>query len=298
MTSTSELLLEWTRRSPRSQQREIGMSELGSCRRKVGYRLAGQTPTNAGGSVQAAMGGAIHDAIHKILLELGTPGVTAETEVTFAGIKGHYDRVEDDILVDVKTTSSRWLEHIKLHGPEHSHLWQVSCYAAALITQNTPIKRIRIDYLARDTGEEYQWPDDQGTPFRPVHVREALEWLKLVRDTPVEMLPRDYEPESTFCRGCVFFDTCWGGAVSDMDRRSVLYLEDPDLEKWISELWQARLDKKDAADREDRAKGALSAVNPVTPNQRIGAGGWEIAWNSRGALAVKATPAEVQRGSS
>jgi hypothetical protein len=266
MPSTSELLLMADRRRPRTLQKEIGMSDLGSCRRKVGYKLAGTEPVNPSGSVQAAMGSAIHDLIADTIAGLNLPGIVAEQEVRIAGLLGHFDREEDDLMVDVKTTSSRWLEHIKLHGPEHGHLWQVSCYAAARILQGSKVKRVRIDYLARDTGEEYQWPSPEGAPFNPRHVRDAFEWLENVRRTDVDMLPRDNDPDSVFCQGCPFGGPdggiCWEGYVPERHLRSVQFVEDPDAAKWAEKLWDARERKRAAEKDESEAKQVLDAIRP------------------------------------
>lgn len=262
MTTTSELLLQWDRRRPRSQQKELGMSELGGCRRRAGYRMAGVAPSNPSGSVQAAMGSAIHDAIAEILEELGIDGVSHEREVRFAGLVGHYDRTEDDMVIDVKTTSSRWLEHIKLHCPELPHLWQVSLYAAALKFEGHDIKRVRIDYLARDTGEEFIWPNEHGAVFNPRHVRDALQWLKVVYDSELEMLPRDHDPDGPFCSSCPFFTLCWQGHVPERDRRSVMFVEDPDAAKWADELWDVRKQIKALQERADAVKGVLDAIRP------------------------------------
>jgi CRISPR/Cas system-associated exonuclease Cas4 (RecB family) len=262
MTTTSELLLEWDRRKPRSQQKELGMSELGGCRRRAGYRLAGTEPSNPAGSVQAAMGSAIHQVIAEILEELGIDGVSHEREVRFAGLIGHYDRTEGDVVIDVKTTSSRWLEHIKLHGPEQSHLWQVSLYAAALKFEGNDVKRVRIDYLARDSGEEFIWPSERGARFNPQHVRDALEWLKVVYDSELAMLPRDYEPDGSFCGHCPFFTICWDGHVPERNLRSVMFAEDPDAAKWADELWDLRQQLKVLEQREKTVKGALDAIRP------------------------------------
>lgn len=262
MTTTSELLLEWDRRKPRSQQKELGMSELGGCRRRAGYRLAGTAPSNPSGSVQAAMGSAIHQAISEILEELGIDGVSHEREVRFAGLIGHYDRIEGDTVIDVKTTSSRWLEHIKLHCPEIPHLWQVSLYLAAKKLEGVEVNRVRIDYLARDTGEEFIWPNERGALFNPQHVRDALEWLRVVFEADLEMLPRDYDPDGPFCGHCPFFDLCWDGYVPERDRRSVLFVEDPDAGKWAGELFELRQQIKKLKEREDTIKGALDAKRP------------------------------------
>lgn len=258
--TTSELLLEADRRRPRTMQTRIGMSEIGGCRRRAGYRLAGTDPTDAGGSVQAVMGTAIHEAIAGVLADVAAPDDLVEHEVEFAGILGHIDRYEaaTRTLIDVKTTSSRWLEHIKVHGPSRQHLWQVNGYAAGLIAQGHDVRRVRIDYLARDTGEEWT----SVTAFDPVVVKEALSWVAEVKITDLDMLPRDYQPDSTFCQHCPFRSRCWDGGVSDRDPRSVLFVEDPDAARWAEQLWQAKADKEAAEEREAEAKGALDALRP------------------------------------
>ncbi|PXY20353.1 PD-(D/E)XK nuclease family protein [Prauserella endophytica] len=260
--TTADLLLEWDRQRPRSRQRELGWSEVGGCRKRAGFRLAGTEPTNPGGSVQAVLGTAIHEAVQQRLVESAAPGDLVEHPVEFAGIPGHLDRYEagSGDLVDVKTTSSRWLEHIKEHGPDRGHLWQTNGYAAALTKQGHVVRRIVIDYIARDTGELYRWT---GKPD-VMHVREALNWLKLVRETPLEMLNRDYDPYGPFCGHCPFYDACWSGGVPDRDARSVLFVEHPDAAEWARKLDQARADEKDAKARAAEAVGALDAIRPNT----------------------------------
>jgi len=258
--TTADLLLDWDRTRPRSRQRELGWSEVGGCMRRAGYRMAGTEPSNAGGSLQAVMGTAIHDAVQQRLNETAAPDDLVEYEVVFANVLGHLDRYEADTftLVDVKTTSSRWLEHIKVHGPERSHLWQCNGYAAALIRAGIRVKRIVIDYIARDTGELYRW---EGVPD-PHQVKEALAWLAEVRDADLDMLPRQYEPDGPFCQHCPFLDVCWEGAVTDRDRRSVLFVEDPDARAWAERLFELRKQIKALKSEEETAKGALDALRP------------------------------------
>lgn len=265
MTTTAELLLEWDKRRARSQQRELGMSELGGCRRRAGYRLAGTEPTNEGGSVQAVMGTAVHAAVEQVFHEMQAAGLIPaedliEHEVRFAGIIGHLDRYDSQRceVDDTKTTNSRWLDHIKLHGPDRAHLWQINLYAAALIRAGRPVKRMVLDYVARDTGADWQWtgkPDVQ-------MVRDALAWLDAVRAVDVEMLNRDYAPDTAFCQHCPFLVTCWGDAVPDRSPLSVLYVEDPDAKKWAEQLAGARAVIAEAQKIEAEAKGALDAIRP------------------------------------
>jgi hypothetical protein len=262
MPSTAELLLLWDQQRPRSQQVEVGFSDLGSCRKRTGYKLAETPHVNQAGSVQAAIGTAIHDAIAVIMAQVAHDGDLINHKVTYAGISGELDRYERDTrtVVDTKTCSTYWLQHIKLHGADHHDVWQVSCYGAGLILQGHPVENIRIEYLARDSGEEYPW----SKPIDPQDIRDALEWLQLIRDTELDMLPRDYEPDSIFCQGCPYGGPdggiCWERHVPGRDFRSVLYVEDPDAGKWAERLWDARQDKKIPAAAEAEAKGALSAV--------------------------------------
>ena len=265
MTTTAELLLVWDQRRARSQQTDLGMSEVGGCRRRAGYRLAGVAPTNSGGSIQAVMGTAIHHVVENVFRDLQDAGLIpaedlVEHEVHFAGVKGHLDRYDSARaeVDDTKSVDGRRLEYIRVNGPDRQHVWQSHLYAAALIKEGRPVRSIVIDYIARDTGEDHQ----ESMPFDTQHVRDALDWLKYVRETPLELLSRDYAPTSAFCRGCPFRDLCWDGGVPNRDPRSVLYLDDPDAQEWTRKLDEARADKADAAKREEEAKGALDAIRP------------------------------------
>jgi hypothetical protein len=217
-----------------------------------------------------------------------------EEEVTYAGVLGHLDRYEaaELRLHDTKTTTQLRLEHIRRHGPNVEHVWQTNLYAAALATSGRPVRQIVIDYIARDTGNDHQCvitPD-------PEVVREALGWLRNVRDTDLDMLPRDRKPESAWCQHCPFFDVCWEGGVPGRDPQSVLYVEHPDGPYWVAELVEARAAKKLAAEREDRAKGALDALRPNDTGKSpvIDVGGdlcvqWTISsWEVVDTAAVKA----------
>jgi hypothetical protein len=267
MTTTADLLLQWDRLRPRSQQRELGMSEVGDCRRRAGYRLAGVEPSNPSGSIQAVLGTAIHAAVEQVYRDLQQQGLIpaddlVEHEVEFAGVRGHLDRYGSATgdVEDSKSTTARWLAHLRLHGAERHHVWQGHLYGAGLIRQGYPVRRIVIDYIARDTGEDWQ----ETMPFDPQHVRDALDWLAFVRDTPLDLLPRDHAPTSAFCRHCPFQRTCWDGGVPDRDPRSVLYLDHPDAQAWARQLDEARADKADAERREEEARGALDAIRPNT----------------------------------
>lgn len=263
MTSSSALLLLYDQIKERSRQEDIGWSDMGGCRRRLRYKMDGYEPMNKVSSVVAMMGTAIHKQIQTVLEALDMP---AEWEVEFADIKGHFDRYEEEFhrLVDTKTVSSRYLESIKLHGPPISHRWQVSGYAAGMIhTHKLKVKTCRLDYLARDTGEEWQYE----WYFDMQDVEDALQWKQDVESVPFDLVPRDYEPDSAWCLGCPFGGRdggiCWAGGVPDRDPRSVILLEGgTTAAKAGQELFLLRKQIKDMQKREKELRGILDGVRP------------------------------------
>lgn len=267
MTSptTSEALLLWAAKNTAERKPGLSPSAIGGCRKRAGYIMAKTPPSNPGESVVSAIGSAIHDKVAEAL-RVACPDDLIEHRIEFAGLEGTCDRYRraDTTCVDTKTTSSRWLEHIRLHGPDDQHRWQVSIYAAGLRKQGHDVTHCELQYLARDTGEEwpYRWV------FDPRDVRDALQWVKGVQDVPLEMLPRDYLPDSGFCKNCAFLGDCWPGVVNDTPPLEVLFTDNPDADEWADALWAARLDKKDAVDREARAKGALETLRQDMGDER------------------------------
>lgn len=277
MTSTSALLLLYNQIHVRSQQRELGWSDIGGCRRRARYIIDGYEPVNKVSSVVAMIGTAIHRQLSATLEALG---MAAEWEVEYAGVKGHFDRYEEEFhrLVDTKTVSSRFLESLKLHGPPVAHRWQVSGYAAGMIINGYRVKTCRLDYLTRDTGEEWQYE----WYFDPKDVEDALEWLKDVRDVPFDLVPRDYDPESSWCQGCPFGGKdggiCWAGGVPDRDPRSVMLAEGVKPAQAAQELFLLRKQIKDMEARTKELKGILDGLRPDEPGVVVKAGDRYLSW--------------------
>lgn len=266
LPSTSELLLKADWERPRSRQKAMGMSDLGGCRKRAGFQLAGYAPEKPSGSVQAVIGTAVHDTADAALRLMRDQGLipadsVINEEVRFGGLIGHPDLYVDGLLRDIKTIGyDAQLANYKLNGPPRNHLWQVMTYAAAVILTGRPVRTVQLDYLVRDSGNSWLWEG----PFDYQAVREAMLWLDLIRQTPLEYLARDYAPDSAHCRHCPFFDTCWDGHVLGRDERSVLLVEDNDAVKWAMRLEDARERKRAAQADEDTAKGALDALRPNT----------------------------------
>lgn len=261
---TGDLLLIWDSQRPRSKQDDLGMSELGGCRKAAGFRLARYPRAEMSGSVQAVMGTAIHEAAAQVMADLRERGVIPadtliEEELRFGGVLGHADVIVPPIVRDIKTVGFKaQLDDYRLNGPPVRHVWQVSLYAAAAIRRGMKITTVQLDYLERGSGDTWLWE----APFMIDSVRSALDWLRTVQETPLDMLSRDYAPESAVCEHCPFSGPCWEGGVPRRDPRSVMYVEDPDAAMWMDQLERARADRKAAEKLEAEAKGALDALRP------------------------------------
>lgn len=263
--TVSSLLVEADRHRPRSQQTELGMSDVGGCRRRAGYILAGADPTDPAASMQAVLGTAVDEAVTRAVLLLQEQGrIPAQDlvqhEVRFAGVLGHLDWYHsvDAQVDDLKTVTQTTLGFVKRKGPPRKHHWQVSLYGAGLVKQGHPVRSVAITYVCRDSGDEWRWE----SPFDPAVVAEALAWLELVRAADPETLPRDHDVDSAPCSWCPFRTRCWGPDVAGVNRRVVLFYDDPDVTAWAQRLLDARDTKSDADKAETAAKGALQAINP------------------------------------
>ena len=278
MTSTSALILLGDQLRARERGGELTMSGVGGCRKRAGFQIHGYEPDNESSSVVAAIGSATHYVVNEAVSALNRPGDLTEVEVTYAGLVGHIDRYEaaDERAVDVKTTSSRWLESIQLHGIPESHRFQTALYGAGLIQGGTPVKTLRIDYIVRDTGQEWQ----AERAFSVKEVREALAWVKFVTESPFDLLPRDYEPDGSICRSCPFFNRCWEGYVPDRDKRSVMLAEGAKPAQVAEELFLIRKQMSDMGKRAAELKGILDGLRPDDPWIIVQAGSWFLKWTA------------------
>jgi len=303
--STAELLLraDWER--PRSKQTALGMSDLGGCRRRAGYQYNGYPPEKPSGSVQAVIGTSVHDTADTALRMMRDRGLlpansVINEEVRFGGLIGHPDLYVDGVLRDIKTIGyDAQLANYKLKGPPRRHLWQVMTYAAALIVTERPVHTVQLDYLVRDSGNSWLWE----APFDYMAVREAMVWLDLIRQTPLEYLARDFAPDSAQCRHCPFFGACWDGHVLDRDERSAILVEDQDAVGWAKRLEDARARLKAAKEDEALAKGVLDALRPNdTGKGEVKLDGYEkiLKWtvSERKNLDAEAVRADYARGGS
>lgn len=161
-----ELIYEGSATMPRSQQRAIGMSEVGGeCDREIAYKLAGTTPTRFDDDPMVTIVGT---GIHLVLADMfrridnGRGRWLIEHPVEYQGIPGSadaYDR-RKRLLIDWKSTAKSKIRRIAKDGPPRRYIVQSQLYAQALRQIGEDPQRIAIVYLARDgkLDDLFVWP--------------------------------------------------------------------------------------------------------------------------------------------
>lgn len=252
-------------RSTRSRQKKIGASEVGTCRRRTAYRIAGQKVTNPPTGLQAFLGTAIHRAV--LAVAKREHGAITEVRLDSPVVKGHADAVylraadpwEPDpvfsptelrnlteadaaaiavLLEDLKTKGRFAYQTTVDTGPKVAEWFQVHLYAWMLRTgqvidrrlpRGVPlmVENVALRFVDRDTGQQHVIEE----PYDPAVTVEAIGWLDQVHEKleagGPEAVPRDgWGPEtSAICDYCPFLDACWGPALLGPDARARQSLE-------------------------------------------------------------------------
>lgn len=189
----------------RSKQTQVGPSELGSCSRKVWYRLQGTEPTNHNDlKLAAIMGTAIHTEIEAALRKKDPEGkrYILESEVEYGGMKAHVDCYlpEEQMIVDWKTVKSKTLSYF----PSKQQRWQVQVYGY-LMTHGAkrPVKTVALVALSRDGDERDVIMHEE--PYDESIALEALSWLEAIRESHEPPAPE--KDAISYCQSyCKYYD--------------------------------------------------------------------------------------------
>jgi hypothetical protein len=206
MTIANELIKAVTstsKGSSRSQQREVGPSEIGGCRRKVWLKLQGVEQTNTETlRLASIMGTAIHTYIQEAF-ERQDPfkeRYILEGEFTAAGIRGHvdmYDKEKNEVI-DWKTTKKSNLTYF----PSKQQRWQVQLYGFLIRESGLPVDNVTLVAIARDGDERDIVYHTE--PYDAEVAAEAIDWLIDVRNRTEAPAP---EKDAFFCKSyCGYYD--------------------------------------------------------------------------------------------
>jgi CRISPR/Cas system-associated exonuclease Cas4 (RecB family) len=257
----------------RSQQTEVGPSEIGGCKRKVWYRLNAQPHTNENQSKLAAiMGTAIHAAIEEAIGSLDPEGkeYLVETEVAYGDMKAHVDLFvpSTGAVIDWKTSKIKNLSYF----PSNQQRWQVQVYGYLLSKNGYEVKTVNLVAIARDGAEKDIKVHTE--PYDETMALAALAWLKNVKESPT--LPEPEKDES-FCKDyCQYYDATeemgCGGLKKERIVLSEVVIEDAEVDKHALHYLQLDAKIKELEKEKDSLKASLEGNTGTT------ASGVEISW--------------------
>ena len=281
MIDPKELVIDVLRKKDasrsRSNQKQVGPSELGGCRRKVWYRLNDQPETNENElKLAAIMGTAIHHTIEEALALEDPSGLkyVVEAEVEYGDMKAHIDLwiPESGAVVDWKTVKKSNLSYF----PSTQQRWQVQVYGYLLEKSGKgKPQTVNLVAIARDGNENDVRLHSE--PYDPAIAQEALDWLAGVKQSTVVPEP---EKDASYCQFyCKYYDAsgemgCVGIKKERIKDEGLPPISDPDVNK--NALTYIQLDEKikELEKERDSFKESLLGVTGITDY------GVEIKWTS------------------
>jgi CRISPR/Cas system-associated exonuclease Cas4 (RecB family) len=259
----------------RSQQTEVGPSEIGGCRRKVWYRLNAQPETNENQSKLAAiMGTAIHAAIEEAIGAIDPEGkeYLVETEVAFGDMKAHVDLFvpSTGAVIDWKTSKIKNMSYF----PSNQQRWQVQVYGYLLSKNGYEVKTVNLVAIARDGNEKDVKVHTE--PYDEVMALAALSWLANVKASTT--LPEP-EKDQSFCKDyCQYYDATeqmgCGGLKKERIVLSEVVIEDVEVDKHALHYLQLDSKIKELEKERESLKASLEGATGVTQS------GVEISWTT------------------
>jgi hypothetical protein len=251
---------------PRSNQVQIGPSELGGCRRKVYYRLHDQHETNTGEMKLAAiMGTAIHSAIEQAIALADPDGTkyVVEQEVEWGDMKAHIDLwiPETGDVVDWKTVKKNNLSYF----PSTQQRWQVQVYGY-LLDKSGKGKPVNVNLVAIPRDGDERDIKVHSEPYDPAIAEEALAWLAEVKAAEVAPSP---ERDENYCKFyCKYYDAsgdigCVGLKKKDSGLTDVV-IADPDVDKAALLYLQLGEQIKELEAKQDSIKESLAGISGTT----------------------------------
>jgi CRISPR/Cas system-associated exonuclease Cas4 (RecB family) len=254
----------------RSLQTQIGPSELGSCRRKVWYKLNSQPETNDNElKLAAIMGTAIHDSIEKAFAD--NKEVLLEQTVEHNGMKAHVDLYIPGTgdVVDWKTVKLKNLAYF----PSQQQRWQIHTYGY-LIEQSGlgKVHNVHLVAIPRDGDERdvkvYSEKYDTSIAL------EALSWLEAIK---VSEIAPDPEKDESYCKFyCKYYDASGdlgcAGLKKERTRTELPPIESDEFSNQALEYLQIDNKIKELTTKKDAIKEALAGVVGVTST------GVEVRW--------------------
>jgi hypothetical protein len=275
MTIANELikaLNSSSKGSARSQQKQVGPSEIGGCRKKTWLRLNGYESTNPNTlRLAAIMGTAIHTYIEQAF-ERQDPfqdKYQLEVEVEYEGLMGHVDMYdkENKEVVDWKTVKKSNLTYF----PSKQQRMQVQLYGYLLNKNNVEVNTVTLVAIPRDGDERdivfHSEPYDESVAL------DGLKWLEEVRAMTEAPAP---EKDAFFCQHyCNFYDASGlkGCTGKGKDQAEGAVIEDQEVRSAAREYLNVVSEINELDKIKESLKAMLEGISGVTPE------GIKVAWS-------------------
>lgn len=260
----------------RSNQRQVGPSELGGCSRKVWYRLNGQPETNENElKLAAIMGTAIHSSIEEALALADPTGekYVVESEVEYGGIKAHVDLwiPETGDVVDWKSVKKQNLSYF----PSQQQRWQVQVYGYLIDKSGKgKVRTVNLVAIPRDGDERDIKVHSE--PYDPKIAEEALNWLEAIKAS--EVMPEP-EKDENYCKFyCKYYDATGEmgctGLKKDSGAVTEVVIESPEADENAMKFLQLDAKIKELEAEKDSLRASLEGFAGTTKS------GFQIMWSA------------------
>lgn len=252
----------------RSQQVEIGVSQIGGCRRAVWFQLHNEPKVNQTLKLPALMGTAIHKMIEEALtleVETNWADYEIEKEIEYDGLKGHIDLYIPSVgaVVDWKSTKKDSLGYF----PKTQQRQQVHLYGYLLEQNGYEIKTVTLVGIARDGDERDVKIHTE--EYNREFALDGIKWLSEVKASDMPPAPERYAPSwCTFY--CPYYGVNCGGKGKELP---VEVLDDSLIISAAQRYVSIGQEIKKLEAEKDSVKSALENVNGVTPN------GIKVSWS-------------------
>ena len=189
----------------RSQQVEIGPSQIGGCRRQVYYQLTDTPTIHQPDKLASIMGTGIHAMIADAIKSEDPFGdnFLIEQEMDAFGIPAHTDLYIKDrqLVVDWKTTTKAGLRYF----PSEQQIMQVQLYAHMLKANGENPKEVSLVTIARDGKMEHIQVHSEA--YDPAKAESGLLWLEEVKVAATKgEIPAPEKPKHFCFASCSWYD--------------------------------------------------------------------------------------------
>lgn len=202
--------------APRSQQRELGPSEIGHpCTRKLAYGLMQVERCNPSfDPLPAIIGTATHGWLETAAMHantvLGRKRWHVETRVNPATwLSGSCDLYDADsgTVIDYKVPGASRMTHYKKHGPSEQYRTQVHLYGKGFQNAGLTVKTVGIMFIPRGgtLASSYLWSEPYDEAIADAALARREQTVVMLHDFEIERHPERFEwlqksgPDCQFC---------------------------------------------------------------------------------------------------